>query len=86
MDKHITSLDSDGKEVLQKAGNKLIFTRHLGHRLEIPNSTKWHMITEPHEKCWVCDRKVYSIILWTKNVGFRTGEPVHQGSQLDTLA
>lgn len=85
MDKPISSLNSDSKEVIQREGRKLIFQRHLGHRVEIPYSTKWHMLTEHHEKCWVCDRHVYSMLLWTKNVAFKRGERVFEGSTLDSL-
>ena len=37
----------------------LEFTRHLGHKIDIPGSGQWKMITNEnklHFKCWICDR------------------------------
>lgn len=54
------------------AAAQLVFQRHLGHRLEQPLSTKWQLLTEAHERCWICDRRQYSVIFWEKDVGIKT--------------
>ena len=47
---------------------KLIFTRYLGHRLDIPNSGQWVMLGES-EKCWICENYVYCLFFWNLRVG-----------------
>lgn len=50
----------------------LIFTRQLGHKIDIPGSGQWKIQTQPRmmeNPCWVCDRHIYSIILWNEMIG-----------------
>lgn len=60
--------------MLLRKNTKLIMTRHLGHRLEQPLSTKWRLLTEPHEKCWICDRHHYAIVFWSPDIAAQTQE------------
>jgi hypothetical protein len=68
------SFDNEEKEVLLKKSTKFILTRHLGHRLEMPLSAKWRLLTEPYEKCWHCDRHHYSIVMWSPEIVAETQE------------
>jgi len=47
-------------------------TRNIGHKEDIPGSGQWRIITDElpgRNECWVCDRKVYSVIFWNELVG-----------------
>ena len=50
----------------------LIITRMLGHKEEMPGSGRWRVITKENigqNECWVCDRKIYSLIFWNELIG-----------------
>lgn len=32
----------------------LDFSRHLGHKYEMPGQGQWTMQTDPQKPCWVC--------------------------------
>ena len=49
--------------------DKLIFQRWLGHKNDIPGSGQWEM-NEGSRECWVCEKWVYSLIIWNKQIGF----------------
>ena len=55
---------SDNKDI-----KNLIFTRQLGHKLDIPGSGQWKMIDNHHHDCWVCDRECYTILFWSPEIG-----------------
>ena len=44
--------------------SKMIFTRILGHKEDMPGSGQWRLIQERHEECWVCDQEVMGITFW----------------------
>lgn len=44
--------------------SKLILTRVLGHRFDMPGSGQWRLLKEKHEDCWVCEQDVYGLIFW----------------------
>lgn len=46
-----------------------ILTRKLGHKYDIPGSNEWQAFTESHYQCYICDRKIYSLFLWSPNGG-----------------
>ena len=48
-----------------KTNRNLIFTRVIGHSLDIPGSSEWHMHTQHNKQCWVCDRKAYTFFFWS---------------------
>lgn len=43
----------------------LILTRKRGHEYDIPGSKEWHMYTDAHSDCYICDRRVYTVFLWS---------------------
>lgn len=47
----------------------LIFTRILGYELEIPGSEHWHLYQDSARECWICDRRLLSIVLWSPEFG-----------------
>jgi hypothetical protein len=51
--------------------NKLIFDRILGHKNDVPGSGQWRQLTKVNEKCWVCQDHVYSLIFWSKKIGWQ---------------
>lgn len=48
---------------------RLILTRNLGHRVEMPSGHKWVLRTTAMKGCWVCDKEVFSLIFWNLKVG-----------------
>lgn len=53
----------------------LIFNRKLGHKIEMPGSGQWQMIStsqDPEERCWVCNQDVYTLIFWSRDFGIKT--------------
>ena len=57
---------------LDAEGSTLIITRMLGHKEEMPGSGRWRVITKENigqNECWVCDRKIYSLIFWNELIG-----------------
>lgn len=44
--------------------SRLIFTRILGHKYDLPGSGQWKMITDKQEECWLCDLEVYGLVFW----------------------
>ncbi|TNV87178.1 hypothetical protein FGO68_gene2179 [Halteria grandinella] len=74
LDTYCQSHENQEKEIILKADTKFILTRHLGHRLEMPLSTKWRMLTDAHEKCWICDRHHYGILFWSPDIASQTQE------------
>ena len=42
----------------------LTCTRILGHKLDMPGSGQWKMITDKQDECWICDQSNYSLIFW----------------------
>ena len=48
---------------------KMIFERQLGHKTDIPGSGQWRMLTREDQKCWVCEKEVYTLGLWSKEIG-----------------
>ena len=64
--------EQNSKIVQDTEKETLIFTRLLGHKDDIIGGGQWKMITDAkkgHNECWVCDRKIYSIIFWNKEIG-----------------
>lgn len=55
-------------------GNRqtLVISRSLGHKEDMPGSGQFHVYTSKvsnNNNCWVCDKKVYSMIFWNQLVG-----------------
>ncbi len=44
--------------------SRMIFTRVLGHKQDMPGSGQWKLIKDKHEECWVCDQEVYGLVFW----------------------
>ena len=51
--------------------NKLIFDRVLGHKHDVPGSGQWRQLTELNEKCWVCQDHIYTLIFWSRRIGWQ---------------
>lgn len=65
-------VETGAREGARSLRQTLIFTRFLGHTVDIPGSAQWKMITaqpKGHNDCWVCDRHIYSLIFWNKRIG-----------------
>ena len=52
---------------------KLIFTRYLMHKQEIPGSAQWRMVTDKKEHCWICDKEIKGYIFWHKGMHKQPG-------------
>lgn len=55
-------------------GNRqtLVISRNLGHKEDMPGSGQFHVHTSKvlhNNNCWVCDKKIYSMIFWNQLVG-----------------
>ena len=44
--------------------NRLIFTRVLGHKPDMPGAGQWKVITHKADDCWICDQQVYGLVFW----------------------
>ena len=44
--------------------SRMIFTRILGHKPDMPGSGQWRLLKEKHDECWVCDLDSYGLIFW----------------------
>ena len=56
------------------ASEMLVFTRYLGHKIEMPGSGQWRMIAtanDSQERCWSCNLEVYSLIFWSREFGVK---------------
>lgn len=65
--------EQDRKDSANEANEMLIFTRYLGHKIEIPGSGQWRMIStshDEHDRCWVCNGEIYTLIFWSREFGF----------------
>ena len=47
----------------------LILTRKLGHKLDIPGGAIWQAFRNSANQCYVCDRKIYTMFLWSPTTG-----------------
>jgi N-glycosylase/DNA lyase len=47
----------------------LIFTRVLGFELEMPGSEYWHAFKHHAKECWICERRVLTVVLWSPEFG-----------------
>ena len=65
--KRAHSLVNDFAEDPNHPVNVLTCTRILGHKLEMPGSGQWKMLTDKHDECWICDQSNYSLIFWDKD-------------------
>ena len=66
---------SNRQEVEDDPSEMLIFTRYLGHKIEMPGSGQWRMIStsnDEQERCWVCNKEVYSLVFWSREFGLKT--------------
>ena len=48
----------------------LVFDRILGHKKDIPGIGQWRQIVDQKERCWLCADYAYTLIFWSKNIGF----------------
>ena len=44
--------------------SRMILTRCLGHRIDMPGSGQWKLIRDRSEECWVCDQQIYGLVFW----------------------
>ena len=53
----------------------LIFNRYLGHKIEMPGSGQWRMIStanDSQERCWLCNLEIYSLVFWSRDFGVQS--------------
>lgn len=66
----------DGRAAVENdASEMLIFTRYLGHKIEMPGSGQWRMIAtqnDEQERCWVCNKEIYTLVFWSRDFGLKT--------------
>ena len=48
----------------QDIGGRMIFTRILGHKWDMPGSGQWKLISDMSEECWICEQEVYGLVFW----------------------
>ena len=48
--------------------SRMIFTRVLGHKPDMPGSGQWKLIVSKNDDCWVCDQVVYGLVFWDDRV------------------
>jgi hypothetical protein len=47
--------------------DRMICTRILGHKLEMPGSGQWKLITDKQEECWISDQQIYGLVFWDRH-------------------
>ena len=62
--KRIYSLVNDFGVDDNATESRMIFTRILGHKKDMPGSGQWKLIRDKHEDCWICEQEVYGLIFW----------------------
>lgn len=51
---------------LQDGKAMCVLVRYNGHKGEMRNTPQqWQMLTKGHEKCWVCDKWIYSLVFYS---------------------
>ena len=43
---------------------RLIFTRVLGHKEDMPGSGQWKLIRDRTDDCWIYEQEKYGLIFW----------------------
>lgn len=61
----MTEMPFEDGSLSNKNSRNLIFTRIIGHTMDMPGFSEWHMHTEHSKECWVCDRKIYTFFFWS---------------------
>jgi len=57
---------------------KLIVSRIIGFKEQMPGSGQWRLLKEREEECWHCDQWIYSLIFWdAKNIGKAAKSQTH---------
>ena len=51
---------------------KLVLTRHRGLCKHLTNANKWKPLTQPDQDCWICDKHVIALYMWTPKIGMMT--------------
>jgi hypothetical protein len=36
---------------------------------KIPKPSQWKIITSNQKKCWVCEKNIYSLLIWNEKIG-----------------
>lgn len=65
-------LEQNCNEIVDPNNKKLILTRFLGHKFDIPGSGRWKVFLDCHlnwNDCWHCDKHIYSVIFWNELIG-----------------
>jgi len=50
------------------SSQKMILTRVLDHKRDIPGIGQWKVITDKRETCWICDLHIYGLIFWDPDI------------------
>ena len=47
--------------------SRLICTRFLNHKKDIPGGGQWKLILDKKHNCWICDLHNYGLIFWDQD-------------------
>lgn len=42
------------------------------------------MVTDNHSECWICDKHIYTLLLWNKSIGFQDQSDISM-SDIDAM-
>ena len=62
--KRIHSLVNEFPINIGQSDSRMIFTRVLGHKADMPGSGQWKLIKDKTDECWVCDQEAYGLVFW----------------------
>jgi hypothetical protein len=51
--------------------HKLILTRKLGLKVQLPGSGQWEIMTRDFDVCWICEQHVLAVFIWSEEIGER---------------
>lgn len=77
--KHI----NNGKRIVQNGstedkfidiGSKLILSRYLNHKQDIPGAGQWQLITDKQDHCWICDHEMRGYVFWHRSMAGKSSK------------
>ena len=57
---------------------KMILTRIIGMKEQMPGSGQWQLLTDRQDECWHCDQWIYSLVFWDADtIGRKSKKKTH---------
>ena len=58
-----------GGRTVKHAGASLVMTRHMGLDHLIPEASKWKLLLNDQDECWLCEQHIITLYIWTPRIG-----------------